>query len=112
TTLSPLSLHDALPISVASRPRHGGWLRTAADALEQRRLTPAILFFPSRRECDEAARLLGGRPAPDEARRAERIQEWIAQVPRLAQHPMLPALRRGGGPGRSTPGCEIGRAHV
>jgi len=84
------------PNAVASRPRHGGWLRTAADALEQRRLTPAILFFPSRRECDEAARLLGGRPAPDEARRAERIQEWIAQVPRLAQHPMLPALRRGG----------------
>jgi superfamily II RNA helicase len=84
------------PNAVASRPRHGRWLRTAADALEQRRLTPAILFFPSRRECDEAARLLGGQPAPEEARRAVRLQEWITQVPRLAQHPMLPALRRGG----------------
>ena len=84
------------PNAVSTRTRNLRWLRTAADALEHRRLTPAILFFPSRRECDEAARLLGHHPAPDEARRAERLQEWIAQVPQLAHHPLLAPLRRAG----------------
>jgi superfamily II RNA helicase len=82
--------------AVTSRARHGRWLRTAAEALDHRHLTPAILFFPSRRECDEAARLLGGQPAPDEARRVQRLQPWLDQVPQLAQHPLLPGLRRGG----------------
>ncbi|HKV45653.1 MAG TPA: DEAD/DEAH box helicase [bacterium] len=82
--------------AVTSRGRHGRWLRTAAEALDHRHLTPAILFFPSRRECDEAARLLGSQPAPDEARRVERLRPWLAQVPQLAQHPLLPGLRRGG----------------
>ncbi len=84
------------PNAVTTRGRNLRWLRTAADALEHRRLTPAILFFPSRRECDEAAKLLGGQPAPDEADRAERIREWIAQVPQLAHHPLLTPLRHGG----------------
>ncbi|HET9002190.1 MAG TPA: DEAD/DEAH box helicase [bacterium] len=84
------------PNAVSTRSRNLQWLRTAADALEHRRLTPAILFFPSRRECDEAARLLGHHPAPDEARRAERLQEWIEQVPQLAHHPLLAPLRRAG----------------
>src|SRR5207237_205245 len=79
-----------------TRGRNLRWLRTAADALEHRRLTPAILFFPSRRECDDAARMLGAQPAPDEARRAEKLREWILQVPELTHHPLLPALQRGG----------------
>ena len=83
------------PGAVSSTGRHPRWLRFAADALESRRLVPAIIFFPSRRECDEAARQLGSSPAPDEGRRAERLQEWIVQVPQLAQHPLLAALRRG-----------------
>ncbi len=84
------------PGGVSSTGRHPRWLRFAADALEARRLIPAIIFFPSRRECDEAARQLGSSPAADEGRRAERLQEWIVQVPQLAQHPLLTALRRGG----------------
>jgi len=84
------------PRRVQTRFRHLRWLHAVTDALEHHRLTPAILFFPSRRECDEAARMLGSRPAPDEALRAERIREWIARVPQLAGHPLLLALRRGG----------------
>jgi superfamily II RNA helicase len=84
------------PNAVTTRSRNLRWLRAAADAIEDRRLTPAIVFFPSRRECDEAAKLLGHRSAPDEARRAERLEEWITQVPQLAQHPLLTPLRRAG----------------
>jgi superfamily II RNA helicase len=84
------------PNAVMTRSRNLRWLRAAADAIEDRKLTPAILFFPSRRECDEAAKLLGHRSAPEEARRAERLEEWIAQVPHLAQHPLLAPLRRAG----------------
>ncbi len=84
------------PRRVRPRRRHPRWLPAIADALSQHRLTPAILFFPSRRECDEAARLLGARPEPGEAERAERLQAWIARTPQLASHPLLFALRRGG----------------
>jgi len=84
------------PNAVTTRSRNLRWLRAAADAIEDRQLTPAIVFFPSRRECDEAAKLLGHRSAPDEARRAERLEEWIGQVPHLAQHPLLTPLRRAG----------------
>jgi superfamily II RNA helicase len=81
---------------VRGRRRHPRWLPTVADALVENYLTPAIIFFPSRRECDEAARLLGARPAPGEPERAERIRSWIARTPQLSGHPLLPALRRGG----------------
>ncbi len=84
------------PRHVRTRRRHPQWLSASTNALHQHHLTPAILFFPSRRECDEAARVLGARPAAGEERRAERLREWIAQVPQLAHHPLLPALRRGG----------------
>lgn len=84
------------PHAVMTRSRNLRWLPAAADAIDERKLSPAILFFPSRRECDEAAKLLGHRSAPDEAGRAERLEHWIAQVPQLAQHPMLTPLRRAG----------------
>ncbi len=84
------------PNAVTTRSRNLRWLRAAADAIEDRRLTPAILFFPSRRECDEAAKLLGHRSAPDETQRAARLEEWTTQVPQLAQHPLLTPLRRAG----------------
>jgi superfamily II RNA helicase len=84
------------PRRVRRHRRQPRWLAAAAGALHDGRLVPAILFFPSRRECDEAARLLGAHPAPGEAERAERLRRWIARVPQLEGHPHLPALRRGG----------------
>jgi len=84
------------PRRVRARRRHPRWLAAIAEGLAEHRLTPAILFFPSRRECDEAARLLGANPAPGEAERAERLRDWIARTPQLAGHPLLSSLRRGG----------------
>jgi len=84
------------PRRVLARRRHPRWLAAIAEGLAEHRLTPAILFFPSRRECDEAARLLGANPAPGEAERAERLRDWIARTPQLAGHPLLSSLRRGG----------------
>lgn len=84
------------PKRVTTRRQNLRWLSTVVDGLVEYLLTPAILFFPSRRGCDEAARLLGTRHAPGEAERAERLRDWIARVPQLATHPLLSALRRGG----------------
>lgn len=84
------------PARVRTRRQNPRWLTTVADGLGEHVLTPAILFFPSRRGCDEAARQLGIRPAPGEAERAERLRDWITRVPQLASHPLQAALRRGG----------------
>ena len=84
------------PTRIRTRTQNLRWLSTVVDGLLEHHLVPAILFFPSRRECDEAARLLGARPAPGEAERAERLRDWIARVPQLSTHSLLSALRRGG----------------
>jgi superfamily II RNA helicase len=84
------------PTRVHTRTHNPRWLPTVADGLVDHGLTPAILFFPSRRGCDEAARQLGSRPATGEEERAERLRDWITRVPQLAAHPLLAALRRAG----------------
>ena len=84
------------PARVRTHARHLRWLSTVSDDLIDHRLTPAIVFFPSRRECDGAARPLGTRPAPLEAERRERLREWTARIPQLAAHPLLSILRRAG----------------
>lgn len=89
-------LHPPDPRRIRTRRRHIQWLPTITEALVRYRLTPAILFFPSRRECDEAARHLASRIAPGEPQRAERIENWLRRVPQLGGHPLLPGLRRAG----------------
>jgi superfamily II RNA helicase len=84
------------PARVRTHARHLRWLTTASDGLVDHQLTPAIVFFPSRRECDSAAHLLGTRAAPLEAERRERLREWTARIPQLADHPLLTILRRAG----------------
>jgi superfamily II RNA helicase len=89
-------LHPPDPVRIRTRRRHPQWLPIITDGLVRHRLVPAILFFPSRRECDDAARQLGTRPAAGEPQRAERIDQWLRRVPQLAGHPLLPGLRRSG----------------
>src|SRR5579864_8077330 len=89
-------LHPPDPARIRTRRRHPQWLATITEGLVRHRLTPAILFFPSRRECDESARQLGTHVAPGEPERARRIEEWLRRVPQLAGHPLLPGLRRSG----------------
>ncbi len=84
------------PGRVRTRLRQPRWLHAVNDALDAHRLTPAIMFFPSRRECDDAARALGSKPAPRAGERAARIEQWIERTPQLAGHPLLIALRRAG----------------
>jgi len=86
---------DAAP-GIRARSKQPRWLAAVAEGLDRHRLTPAILFFPSRRECDDAARALGARPAPGDAERAARIQRWLAATPQLSAHPLLTGLRRAG----------------
>lgn len=89
-------LHPPDPARIRTRRRHPQWLATITDGLVRHRLTPAILFFPSRRECDDSARRLGTHVTPGEPERTRRIEEWVRRVPQLAGHPLLPGLRRSG----------------
>ncbi|MGH2453602.1 MAG: DEAD/DEAH box helicase [bacterium] len=97
-------LHDArgylLPESFAGRLRGGerrrGWLATALSQLDEARLLPAILFFPSRRECDEAVRELSAVRGPGEGERRPAYAEWERRYPYLAGHRFRSFLLRGG----------------
>ena len=89
-------LHPPDPARIRTRHRHPLWLSMLAEGLVRHRLTPAILFFPSRRECDDGARRLAGGITPGEPERARRVAEWVDRVPQLAAHPLLPGLRRAG----------------
>ncbi|HLW47418.1 MAG TPA: DEAD/DEAH box helicase [bacterium] len=89
-------LHPPDPRAIRTRRRHLQWLHPITDGLLRYRLAPAILFFPSRRECDDAARQLASRVTPGEPERARHIDEWLHRVPQLRGHPLLPGLRRAG----------------
>jgi superfamily II RNA helicase len=89
-----------LPEHLASRVRGGerrrGWLPVALRELDQARLLPAILFFPSRRECDEAVRELSAVRGPGEDDRRAALGEWERRFPYLADHRFRSFLVRGG----------------
>ncbi|MDQ7829424.1 MAG: DEAD/DEAH box helicase [Armatimonadota bacterium] len=89
-----------LPQDLAGRVRGGerrpGWLLTLMRELDAASLLPAILFFPSRRECDEAVRELTGVRGPGEEARREAFTRWAQRFPYLAGHRFRTALVRGG----------------
>jgi superfamily II RNA helicase len=67
-------------------------------ALRQRHLTPAIVFLTSRRACDEAMESFDHAdivlpPARQEAITAA-LDRVIAQYPSVAEHPLIPTVRR------------------
>lgn len=67
-------------------------------ALRQNHLTPAIIFLTSRRACDEAMESFDHAdnvlpPARQDAIDAA-LQGVIAQYPSIAEHPLLPTVRR------------------
>lgn len=79
-----------LPPGLAGRvragPRRQGWLLESARQLDAANLLPAILFFPSRRECDEAARELSPLRPPGAEQRARALGAWEAEFPTLLGH--------------------------
>ncbi len=89
-----------LPQDLAPRLRGGerrpGWLGVCVRELAAADLLPAILFFPSRRECDEAVRQLGALRLPGEGARRAAFRAWEHRFPYLAVHPFRWLLIQGG----------------
>ncbi|MDQ7843806.1 MAG: DEAD/DEAH box helicase [Armatimonadota bacterium] len=72
--------------------RTAGWLPSLLRDLEHYRLLPVILFYPSRRQCDEAARELASLRAFGPELRAAAMARWEKDYPLLRQHPFRNAL--------------------
>jgi superfamily II RNA helicase len=89
-------LPEALATRVRGGERRRGWLSTALRELDAANLLPAILFFPSRRECDEAVRELSGIHLPGEVERRAGFHLWEQRFPYLGLHPFRSPLVRGG----------------
>ena len=66
--------------------RSSGWLGALLRDLEHYSLLPVIRFFPSRRQCDEAARELAGMRAFGPELRAAAMARWEKDYPVLRQH--------------------------
>lgn len=66
--------------------RAQGWLAAVMRDLEHYSLLPVILFYPSRRQCDEAARELASLRAFGPELRAAAIARWERDYPILRQH--------------------------
>lgn len=76
----------ALAGRVRNAPRRQGWLVDVVRQLEAGRLLPAILFFPSRKECDVAARELSVLRTPGAEDRARALGSWETEYPTLMGH--------------------------
>jgi len=66
--------------------RASGWLAGLTRELEHYSLLPAILFYPSRRQCDEAARELAAMRAFGPELRAAAFGRWEREFPFLRAH--------------------------
>ncbi len=79
-----------LPPAMAGRVRPGirrtGWLLELLRQLESGQLLPAILFFPSRKECDFAARELSPMRPPGAEERTRALNAWESEFPTLLGH--------------------------
>lgn len=72
--------------------RGPGWLGALMRDLEHYSLLPVILFFPSRRLCDEAARDLAALRAFGPELRAAAMARWERDYPVLRQHAFRAAV--------------------
>lgn len=79
-------LPPALGGRVRAAPRRHGWLVELQRQLDAGHLLPAILFFPSRKECDVAARELSVLRAPGAEDRARALGVWETEYPTLMGH--------------------------
>lgn len=89
-----------LPLELAHRmarlDRTPDWVRRVVRSLEEAQLLPAILFFPTRRQCDEAVRELATARAPGEEERNSAWAVWEEEFPYLRDHPQRRSLLRAG----------------
>jgi ATP-dependent RNA helicase HelY len=79
-------LPESLATRIRTEDRKRGWLTEMVQQLDAANLLPAILFFPSRKECDVGARELSAlRQAGAEARK-EALERWETEYPTLRSH--------------------------
>ncbi|MDR7485311.1 MAG: DEAD/DEAH box helicase [Armatimonadota bacterium] len=76
--------------------RRRTWLPELLRQLEAGHLLPAILFFPSRRECDVAVRELAPLRQSGAEERARALGRWEAEYPTLLGHPFRHTLIQSG----------------
>ncbi len=86
----------ALAGRVRTEERKRGWLIDLVRQLEAGHLLPAILFFPSRRECDAAARELSPLRTAGAEERARALGRWESEYPTLLGHPFRHTLIQSG----------------
>jgi superfamily II RNA helicase len=79
-------LPPAIGARVRTMPRRHGWLVELLRQLDAGHLLPAILFFPSRKECDVAARELSVLRLPGAEDRARALGVWETEYPTLMGH--------------------------
>src|SRR3989454_10829656 len=83
------------PDAFGHLPSHGrasGWLGGAFPPAQHYSLLPAILFYPSRRQCDEAARELTAMRAFGPELRAAAFARWEREFPFLRAHAFRSAI--------------------
>src|SRR5438445_13817 len=76
--------------------RASGWLAGLIRELEHYSLLPAILFYPARRQCDEAARELAAMRAFGPELRAAAFARWEREFPFLRAHAFRSAITDSG----------------
>lgn len=76
--------------------RGPGWLLSLLRDLEHYSLLPVILFYPSRRQCDEAARELASLRAFGPELRAAAMARWERDYPVLRSHAFRTAVIESG----------------
>ncbi|HXF83605.1 MAG TPA: DEAD/DEAH box helicase [bacterium] len=76
--------------------RGPGWLLALLRDMEHYSLLPVILFYPSRRQCDEAARELSALRAFGPELRQAAMARWEKDYPVLRHHPFRAAVIEAG----------------
>lgn len=92
----PLGLAPYLPTPVSFRALQAHHLPRLIQTLRGAHLLPAIIFWPTRRACDEAVAAFGEIVLPGARERAVAYQELAREYPLLASHPLRHTLIRAG----------------
>jgi superfamily II RNA helicase len=79
-------LPETLAPRIRAEERKRGWLTEMVKQLDAANLLPAILFFPSRKECDVGARELSALRQPGADARKEALERWETEYPTLRSH--------------------------
>jgi superfamily II RNA helicase len=92
----PLGLAPYVLAPTSFHALQGHELPRLVQTLHGAQLLPAIIFWPTRRACDEAVAAFEEMVLPGARERAAAYQEWARDYPLLAAHPLRRTLIRAG----------------